>query len=376
MNPNEILRIHGTEYKENTKRLLAAAGLAELIDRKNGDAEGFDRAQICIGIKPNLVSPTPASFGATTHPEVVAGIVEYLKEHGFSRILIAEGSWIGDKTSDAYEYCGYRELCETYGVTFVDTQTDGSHTVSCGDLSLNICDVVGKIDFMINVPVLKGHGQTKITCALKNMKGLIPNDEKRRFHAMGLHKPIGYLAKIPQDFIVVDHICGDLQSEDGGNPVETNCIMAARDPVLTDAYVCSLFGLTPQDVPYVGYAHAQGCGSLALEELEVKDLNAPIHNGALPYRDRMLDIRTDVEEAESCSACYAALAPALLRLKEEGVLSRLHTRIAIGQGHEGMQGTVGIGKCTRGYMYSVPGCPPKEDEIYRLLKEWILSGKI
>ena len=26
------------------------------------------------------------------------------------------------------------------------------------------------LDFMINVPVMKGHCQTKITCALKNMK--------------------------------------------------------------------------------------------------------------------------------------------------------------------------------------------------------------
>ena len=33
------------------------------------------------------------------------------------------------------------------------------------------------VDFLINVPVMKGHCQTKITCALKNMKGLIPNSE-------------------------------------------------------------------------------------------------------------------------------------------------------------------------------------------------------
>lgn len=55
------------------------------------------------------------------------------------------------------------------------------------------------------------------------MKGLIPNTEKRRFHALGLHKPIAHLNMgIHQDFIVVDNICGDLDFEDGGNPVVMN----------------------------------------------------------------------------------------------------------------------------------------------------------
>ena len=98
-----------------------------------------------------------------------------------------------------------------------DTSKDGTIKVGC---------VRGAdIDFLINVPVLKGHCQTKITCALKNMKGLIPNTEKRHFHAMGLHEPIAHLnAGLHQDFVVVDNICGDLDFEDGGNPVVMNRI--------------------------------------------------------------------------------------------------------------------------------------------------------
>ncbi len=50
------------------------------------------------------------------------------------------------------------------------------------------------------------------------MKGCIPNKEKRRFHTMGLHKPIAYLNKIlKQNLIVVDGIIGgDLNFEEGG----------------------------------------------------------------------------------------------------------------------------------------------------------------
>ena len=89
---NEIIRIYGTEFKDNTVRLLREAELASLIPAK--DAR--------IGIKPNLVSASEASFGATTHPEIVAGIIEYLHEEGFNNITIAEGSWVGDKTSRAF----------------------------------------------------------------------------------------------------------------------------------------------------------------------------------------------------------------------------------------------------------------------------------
>ena len=80
MKHNQILKIYGTDYKEMTIRLLTEAGLSELI----GDKE----KRICI--KPNLLAPTPAEYGATTHPEIVAGIIEYLRTEGFDRILIAE----------------------------------------------------------------------------------------------------------------------------------------------------------------------------------------------------------------------------------------------------------------------------------------------
>lgn len=39
-----------------------------------------------VGIKPNLVSPSDPANGGTTHPEIVAGILEYLKENGFKTV--------------------------------------------------------------------------------------------------------------------------------------------------------------------------------------------------------------------------------------------------------------------------------------------------
>ncbi|HIZ21714.1 MAG TPA: DUF362 domain-containing protein [Candidatus Blautia faecigallinarum] len=361
MEKNQIYIKCGTNYKEMTKELLSVCGLSHQIkDRKSR-----------IAIKPNLVSPSEASFGATTHPEIVEGIIEYLKEEGFERIVMMEGSWVGDRTADAYELCGYRELSQRFQVPFIDTQKEKSFSRDCGGMKLELCACVKDIDFLINVPVLKGHCQTKITCALKNLKGLIPNKEKRRFHSMGLHKPIAHLAAgIRQDFIVVDNICGDLDFEDGGNPVVMNRILAGRDPVLMDAYVCHMMHYEVSQVPYVKLAQelGVGCGDIRNGDIRIcGEDQGPV----LPKSRKVVELADAVEEVESCSACYGYLIPALEMLREEGLLERLDEKICIGQGFRKKTGKLGIGHCTREFACHLEGCPPTENQIYTFLKEYI-----
>lgn len=399
MTPNQILKIYGTDFKENTKRLLTEADLASMIPDPGSR----------IGIKPNLVSPSPAGFGATTHPEIVAGILEYLQENGFRNLTVLEGSWVGDKTMDAFQAAGYDRICEQYRVPFFDTQKDSFYEKDCAGLPLKLCNITKEIDFLINVPVLKGHCQTKITCALKNLKGLIPNSEKRRFHSLGLHKPIAHLnSGIRQDFIVIDHICGDLDFEDGGNPVVRNCIMAATDPVLADTYVCHLLHYQLQQVPYISMASALGCGSMDLKKARIRvvkpaatrETEKDLENGhqshpentksrsakaetettaydgdeELPYVHKVVDVEDAVEEVESCSACYGYLIPALHKLKEEGLFDFLPDKICIGQGWRGKSGSIGVGNCTAGFDFCVRGCPPTEMQIYEALKRLISSS--
>lgn len=361
MEKNQIFIKTGTKYKKMTRELLEESNLAELIGDKNK----------MVGIKPNLVSPSDPANGGTTHPEIVAGILEYLKENGFKNSMILEGSWVGDRTADAFEVCGYRQLCEDYDVEFYDMQKDKSYTKDCCGLELKICESVKKVDFLINVPVMKGHCQTKITCALKNMKGLIPNTEKRHFHSMGLHKPIAHLnVGIHQDFIVVDNICGDLDFEDGGNPVVMNRIWTAMDPVLVDAYVCQQLHYKVSDVPYVKLASELGVGCSDITKADIRVLGEDIQQN-IPERRKVVEVADVVEEVDSCSACYGYLIPALDMLKQEGLLEKLHEKICIGQGYRGKTGELGVGNCTRNFKHHAEGCPPTENQIYEFLKEYI-----
>ena len=386
MKKNDIFIIHGTAYRDMTKQLLEAAGLADMIGDRNKK----------IALKPNLVNASSPSYGATTHTELAAGVIQYLWEHDFSDITIMESSWVGEKTERAFYASGFDHLCEAYQIPFADLQKDSSRTYAAAGMKIKICDKAMAADFMINMPVLKGHAQTHITCALKNNKGVIPNSEKRRFHAAGLHKPIAHLnTVVGNDFILVDNICGDLDFEEGGNPVTMNRILGFADPVLCDTFVCDCMGFTPDDVPYIRMAEQLGVGSTDLRHAQIHLLNEPEAGmGVFPKTSRIQKLAAFTNEKEACSACYGSLIHALARLQEDGKLPRSVPPIAIGQGYRGhgseagRSGTadkttgqteracksaaIGIGNCTKGFPLFCPGCPPKASDIRAFLEKCLL----
>ena len=360
MTDRQVLLIHGIDYKKMTLELMEASGLAEEYSDKS----------LRIGIKPNLVVAAPASSGATTHPELVEGVIEYWQKKGFANLCVLEGSWIGARTDEAYRVSGIGEVCRRCGVPYYDLQKDSGCTVEAAGMKLRICKRVQELDLLINMPVVKGHCQTRMTCALKNCKGLIPNDEKRRFHAMGLHRPIGHLAAaMPPMFCLVDNICGDLDFEEGGNPVEVNRIYACKDPVLCDAFACQSMGWDRADVPYIGIAEAAGIGSADVEHAEVILLNRPqtAPPQHMSYRVRELAGYTRPEKA--CSACYGALIHALDRM-EKNCSSYIGDipPLCIGQGYRGQCGEVGIGNCCCKFSRYVKGCPPSSKDILAFLE--------
>lgn len=160
---------------------------------------------------------------------------------------------------------GNHEVCRRYGVPFYDLKSDKTRSVSTPLRPMDVCCRALDADFLINLPVLKGHCQTDMTCALKNLKGCIPDREKRRFHSEGFIKPIAALAAaLKPGLVIVDSICGDLNFEEGGNPVHTNRMYLGTDPVQLDAYGCKLMRLSLDEVPYIGLAERWGAGFTSL----------------------------------------------------------------------------------------------------------------
>lgn len=362
MNYNDITVIYGDTPKQMVKELLTSLKVEDKID-KNAK----------IGIKPNLVLAKPSNSGATTSPELVSGVIEYLQSNGYSNITILEGSWVGDKTSSAFKVCGYEKISKTYNVPLIDLQKDKYKSYDVGDMKINVCNQIMDIDYLINMPVLKGHCQTNITCALKNLKGCIPNTEKRNFHTMGLHKPIAYLNKIiKSNLIIVDGLMGDLNFEEGGNPVQMNRVIAGSDPVLIDSYVAELMGFDINEVPYIEIANQIGVGNSKVDVANINELNKDSLGGKIKFTRKIESLAKHVVEKDACSACYGSLIHALNRMDENGQLNKLHDNIHIGQGYKEQDiNGIGVGICTKGCEKNLIGCPPSAKNILHFLEEQI-----
>jgi len=347
-----IVLTYGTDIIENTYEALTSSDIGSYLN-----------PNFSVSIKPNLVVPGPASNGAITHPEVVEGIILFLKEFGVSKIKIIESSWLGASTKQAFKDCGYEELSRKFNIPLIDLKSDSCSTVKSEGYSMKVCNEALETDFLINVPVLKAHCQTLLTCCMKNLKGCIPDSEKRRFHTLGIHKPVAALNTVVKtSYCVVDGICGDLSFEEGGNPVEGNRIILGRDPLLVDSYCAELIGYLPDEIDYLSYGKEMGIGNYFSKKTKVVELNLQnkplneIKSGRTTSR-----YKGYIKEDAACSACYSSLVYALHRL---GGKTSKKGKIHIGQGFKGKNGSgIGIGNCALGFEKCVSGCPPKATDI-------------
>ncbi len=336
MEKNELIVIYTDSPKEDVKILLQTIKPEEEIKNKDG----------LIVLKPNLVTDRPASSGATTHIEIVEGIIEYFNEKGYHNLKIMEGAWVGARTKSAFDLCGYTAASQKYNVPLVDLQRDKFVKKSAEGLTVELCESVLTADYLINLPVLKGHCQTTMTCALKNMKGVITNSEKRKFHAMGLHRPIAALNKIiSPNLTIVDGICGDLNFE------------------------AELMGISLDEVPYIGLAEKFGVGCSDLQKAKIEEINPGKKTPITPQSGMAKRLAQYVEQNDACSACYGSLIHALCRMQENGTLKSLKGKIYIGQGFKGIEKDgIGIGSCTKGFSSSLGGCPPTARAIREFLE--------
>lgn len=349
---SKIYNVYGTDSRAMTLALLEASDAISLVP------SGAN-----VALKPNLVVAGTPENGATTHAGILEGCIEYFRENGVRDISIIEGSWVGAETMRAMKAAGYDKVSKRYNVPFIDLKHGKTRTVDSQIGPLEVCELALNAGFLVNLPVLKGHCQTKMTCALKNLKGCLPDREKSRFHALGLTRPIAALgAVLKPGLIIVDSICGDLDFEEGGNPVHTNRMFCGTDPVMIDAYGAGLMGLDLSSVPYIQIAEKWGAGSTKFSPDDITDINSPENAGSYPSPSReVAHLTRNVHEDSACSACYAALVRALhTDAKGRG------QEIYIGQGWRGKEipdDALGIGRCCSGAARNVKGCPPSARSI-------------
>ena len=292
---------------------------------------GFERLQSSdrVLLKPNITfCGRMPPYGMVTTSRVVDGVIRLLLERGCRDIRIGEGSIevVGSSTGRGYKWTGIERVARKHGVKLVDMNRGPFATVDLGGVRVRVSRTALEADFLINMPVLKTHGQTKVSLGMKNLKGCLSTASRSKSHSRNrLDHLICHLNKaIRSDLTIID---GTYMLEAGpdtllGTAHRKDLIIAGQDVFACDVIGSTILGVDPSQVGYLReYAEMIGRSvdvntiDIAGEDLAglkedldwkvdvSRELFAPagVTGFSVPYPGDTL-----------CSRCYATLAFALL----------------------------------------------------------------
>jgi uncharacterized protein (DUF362 family) len=346
-----------------------------------GGLETVITSGLSVLIKPNVLFTIDYKTGAVTNPHVVRSICRSAKKAGARDITIAESSVIGCKTTDAFDASGYTELAREEKVELLDLKK--AKTLYMGIPNgvifrrIEIPEVIMKADVIINVPVMKTHDMLPVTLGLKNMKGVIKDKDKKRFHVWGLEQSIIDINKLvlPQLTVIDGTVAMEGLGPVHGTPVNLGVIISSFDTVASDTVASSVMGVDPAKVRYIQLAAQQGLGCADLSRIEV--CGASIEQVKRPFLLLSLDIEKyereygiRFHESGACSGCRQTIYT-LLNNYMKGNLNLLKDYTVIyGQTvkpPEKIKGKLlNFGTCTRNYRNRgdyIPGCPPMQEHV-------------
>jgi len=226
-------------------------------------------------INPSWVAPpVDRKAGCITIPEVARAVADIVKDAG-ARPVIAESSAIGVDSEKVIRQSGYSKLRDM-GYAVIDLKslkTTVEMPVANAKVfdSIQTWDLVQQADVIISVPKLKTHDQTEMTCAIKKLKGLLTDKNKKAMHRQGLFEGvIDLLAAVKPRLAVVDAIvCQEGVGPVFGKPVEMNLVLAGKDLVAVDAVSARLIGYDPRETLLTVNAAARGLGVMNPEQIEI-----------------------------------------------------------------------------------------------------------
>jgi len=360
----EVFVIYGNQVESMIRQLV---GKTSAMDRLRPDDK--------VMIKPNLLVSRQNWVGINTDPRIIEALVKSLKDRGMSRITVGDGSGMGYSATKAFEYCGYKEMASRYGLRLVDLERDEfvkkPVRIEGPFKSLEVARTVLECDFFINVPLMKAHNETLITCSLKNLKGTLPRSMKTAFHGVNLHKAIAQLNSVLlPHLIIVDGLQGDLHSESGHDPVVMDRMILGTNPVEVDSVVADTLGYRPRDIRHIAYSADAGLGTCDLKKIRVQSLNRPSEIKRFsPPTHYSKKFPCSISAEGACCTCMGNFIFALERLNEKGLLSD-RLSFLIGQNlkipEQKKAFTVAVGQCASKQDAAdlcINECPPTASNI-------------
>ena len=293
--------------------------IQKALDLIKPDLEAI-RSKKDILIKPNLTATN--NEAANTHREAVEAVIDFLLDNftelRHSQFVILEGSgsahYEKTSTNEVFKKFGYFDLIKKYDNVSIECIEDhpdySEHTIMsiAGSEKIRIVKRLSAFDFRISIGVPKTHNYAIATFGIKNMAGLIKQEDKSLLHGLRtpsapdaktiftyiptsaiawmrrrlpglvnlifkksvayirstkvIHRNIVALARLTwPDLVVLDAFrCMDGNGPVDGFPVKLDAAVASTDALKADGVGARLMGLQPGDIGYLYYLHEEGMG--------------------------------------------------------------------------------------------------------------------
>ncbi len=259
---------HGADPAAITKAAIDALGGIERFVGQGDD----------VIVKPNIcVNYNTFEYASTTNPTVVATIVRLCREAGAKRVRLMDTPYTADPET-AYKVCGIYDAATAAGgeMEVMSTVKYAKYDIPDGReiRSWEVYRDVMEADVLINVPIAKHHGSTRLTLGCKNLMGVI--QRANQFHR-NLHQRIADLNTLIRPHLTVVDAVRILTAHGpgGGNLADVkklDMVIASHDIITVDAYATTLFGLTPDDIDYIRLGSEMGLGEKDWSKVKVDEI--------------------------------------------------------------------------------------------------------
>jgi len=245
-----------------------------------GGMERFVPAGAGVVVKPNIcVAYRTYEYAATTNPWVVGELVKMAFEAGASSVKVLDYPY-GGSGADAYVKSGIQEQVQAAGGEMVVMSSRKFVSTPIPDgkwlKKTDVYEEILKADVLINVPITKTHGSSRVTAAMKNLMGIV-RDRPTMHNRLG--QAIADLNTLVKPQLTVLDAVRILTAygPSGGKlsyVKKLDTVVAGTDVVAIDAYAATLLGLKPTDLDYVKIGASMGLGQSDLSKLKIEELSA------------------------------------------------------------------------------------------------------
>lgn len=255
---------------------------ADMFDRgieALGGMKNFVKKGQIVVVKPNIGWSQTPETAANSNPALITRIIEQCFEAGAKEVHMFDhtcNAW-----RDCYEKSGMNEVAQATGAKLVC----GNHENDYREVDVpmgkklkkaKIHQLILDCDVFINVPVLKNHGGAVMTCAMKNLMGIVW--DRKYFHKNDLQQCIADCVTVRKpDLNIVDAYRVMKKGGPRGKSLKDVAMMKyqliSTDIVAIDTVASKVIDISADRIPHMELGEELGLGSTDIASLNIKRIN-------------------------------------------------------------------------------------------------------